>query len=385
MATICAILCADSRRNSSVGLLVLALLQGRQRRERMARPDRPPPAHRTRRLACADRDQFPEAGTRWRSRRDRPRHRASVSGGSSASTGCRSTGSAGSAGSGRNTRSIASSTSLSIGSSVTTQFCTTVAGTRPTTRNPSAPCRVRSKPASSRGSAATPAELGDGGARRLVRREIDLPAGFRERRRPRPERSRPRHAGWLARGWLLRWRQPPPGRETQARRAPAHRASCRTEPPARLAHIGSQPPSAQRRLGDAEHVARDGRLQRRRIVGRRARLRRPWRGRRTPPPPAASPWAPRDRRRPFRGNCRRCPGRTGRTAAGRRPSRRHARWPIRRSSSTRCNTIMSSRAPPCPARRNQDRTRRSRLRHDHAIEGVDVAASAGSGGRGAKS
>ena len=53
---------------------------------------------------------------------------------------------------GWNSRSTSSSTSFSIGSSVTTQRWITVAETRPATRRPSAPCRVRSKAASSRGS-----------------------------------------------------------------------------------------------------------------------------------------------------------------------------------------------------------------------------------------
>src|SRR5580658_171814 len=57
---------------------------------------------------------------------------------------------------GANKRSMSSSTSLASGSSVTTQFCPTVADTRPETRNPSAPCRVTSKLASSLGKSRTP-------------------------------------------------------------------------------------------------------------------------------------------------------------------------------------------------------------------------------------
>ncbi len=52
-----------------------------------ARPDRSPAARRTRRRACADRDRFPEAGTRSPARRDRPRRPCNGSGGSAASTG----------------------------------------------------------------------------------------------------------------------------------------------------------------------------------------------------------------------------------------------------------------------------------------------------------
>src|SRR5580704_6484253 len=57
---------------------------------------------------------------------------------------------------GANTRSIASSTSLASGSSVTTQAWPTVADTRPRTRSP-LPCRVTSKLACRRGKSRSPA------------------------------------------------------------------------------------------------------------------------------------------------------------------------------------------------------------------------------------
>src|SRR5580700_5282004 len=59
-------------------------------------------------------------------------------------------------GGGANNRSISSSTSLTSGSSVTTQFWPTVADIRPETCNPSAPCRVTSKLASSHGKSRKP-------------------------------------------------------------------------------------------------------------------------------------------------------------------------------------------------------------------------------------
>ncbi len=83
----------------------------------------------------------------------------------------------------------ASSTSFSIGSSVTTQVWPTVADTRPTTRRPPRPCRVTSKLASRRGKAASPASVGDRRARLRIGNEIEMPSGLghvadRERHAP---------------------------------------------------------------------------------------------------------------------------------------------------------------------------------------------------------
>src|ERR1700692_107279 len=72
----------------------------------------------------------------------------------SSSPAVRSTGGGG----GANKRSMSSATSLASGSSVTTQFWPTVADTRPRTRNPSGPCRVTSKLASSLGKSRRPAK-----------------------------------------------------------------------------------------------------------------------------------------------------------------------------------------------------------------------------------
>ena len=122
---------------------VIALLQRRQRRERMARrvAGRRRLEHRAGLARIGIDSQKQKFGghraeidhaIREAPPADRPPRRAS-----------RSTASAAVARlpAGTPGRSLRRS-SLSIGSSVTTQFCTTVAETRPTTRSPSAPCRV---------------------------------------------------------------------------------------------------------------------------------------------------------------------------------------------------------------------------------------------------
>ena len=147
----------------------------------MARPDRRPAARRTRHRACADRDQVPEAGTRWRPRPRSITPSRIASGGSSASERpAGPTASVAGATSGRNTRSTASSISLSIGSSVTTQFCTTVAETRPTTRSPSAPVPRQIEPGLEPRQRGEAGRLGDGVPRGAVRHEIEPPARFRD-------------------------------------------------------------------------------------------------------------------------------------------------------------------------------------------------------------
>ena len=87
--------------------------------------------------------------------------------------------------------------------------------------------------------------------------------------------------------------------------------------------------------------------------------------------------APPCRRRPFRANCHRGHGKTHRTVAARACclDRRLGLVPARRlSNSTICNTINSNRPfdgiryPIIGVKRA-----RARLRHDHAIERVDVA------------
>ena len=88
-----------------------------------------------------------------------------------------------------------------------------------------------------------------------------------------------------------------------------------TELPHRFPHIGSKPSSAQRRLGAVVDVAGERRFQAPRRRPRSAPPHRPARGHRTPRRRGASALAPRGRPPPFRGNCRRCRGRNGRTAA----------------------------------------------------------------------
>ena len=73
-------------------------------------PDRRPAAPRTPRRACADRDRFPKAGTRWPPRRDRPCHPEASPADRRPRPASRSTTSGAGAASGRNSRSIASST-----------------------------------------------------------------------------------------------------------------------------------------------------------------------------------------------------------------------------------------------------------------------------------
>ncbi len=175
----------------SLGFGVSALLQRRQRRKRMVRPDRRPAARRTPRPACADRDRFPDSRNSVATAPRSTTPSRNVSGGSSGRRAACSVRRVGQPARrrGMKTRSTASSIWLSIGSSVTTQFCTTVAATRPATRKPSAPCRVRSKPASSRGSAASPPPWRWPRARR--RRRRGRHAGRSpECPQPQPARSR---------------------------------------------------------------------------------------------------------------------------------------------------------------------------------------------------
>ena len=113
----------------------------------------PPPA-------CGDRDRSPEAEIRWRSRRDRSFRRSGVPARRrSPSSGPGSPALSGRASTGTKTRSTGSSISFSIGSSVTTQTCPTVARTRPETRRPPFPCSVTSKSASRRGRSRSPASF----------------------------------------------------------------------------------------------------------------------------------------------------------------------------------------------------------------------------------
>ncbi len=265
----------------------IALLQGRQGRKRAGSPGRLPAAPRTPRRACGDRDQFPKAEIRWPRHRGRPCHseaspadrpprplpvppRRALCGAS-----------------GRNTRSTASSTVLSIGSSVTTQFCTTAAWTRPTTPQPVG---------------AVPHEI-EASLEPRQRREA---RGFGDRR-PRPRHPpRYRHAARSPGRPRPRPENSRPARRTFARSSSRNRlrigklklrARQRTrllpvEPPARLAHIGSQAPGAQRRLDNAEDIAASPPPRAPPHCRRRARFRRPWRGRKMPPRRAAFPWAP---------------------------------------------------------------------------------------------
>ena len=362
-----------------------ALLQRRQRRERMARPDRRPAARRTRRRACADRDRFPEAETRSPRAPRSTTPSCSVSGGSSASTACSSA-------SARRRRGLRQEQQV--------DRLVDLAFDR-LQRHHAVLHDRRLDPADH------PQPVG------AVPRQIE--AGLE----PRQRRERRASLAMAARVAVVRRRDRhaarSPGRPRPRPEAPGRRASevfrslhrstatasgsgnsssarasasggLPVEPPARLAHIGSQPPGAQRRLGDAEDIARDGRLERRRIVvGERAlvglgaaveRLRRR----------AASPWAPQGRPRPFRGNCRRCPGRTGRTAAGRSAaSPRHACAAIAAAPAPGAARSCPAGRRPCPARRNRDRTPGIAPAPRSCHRGRQCCGSAGSGGRGAKS
>ena len=247
---------------------------------------------------------------------------------------------------------------LSTGSSVTTQVCTTVAATRPDTRNPSAPCRVRSKPASSRGSAARSAALAMALRASARRRRDRHAARSPECRRRRPARSR---HGRLFRGFV--WfncgvTASGSGKSSSARGQRGHRL--RVQPAARLPHIGSQAlraPSGG--ADDAEYIAGDA-----------------------PPRAPAYHWPARRSRR--LGAAIKGLGHLPHLLGHRQVADAHFAeigvdvaaeaveqscpaagmmsvplgWscPNRRISSTRCSTSCRAGPPPCQARRNRDRT-----------------------------
>ena len=161
------------------------------------------------------------------------------------------------------------------------------------------------------------------------------------------------------------------------RRASAS-ASCAASRAARLAHIGSQPPGAQRRLRHAEHVARHRRLERSRVavieralVGLGAaveRLRHPphlLRHRRSPTPISrklsSMSWQ----------------NRSNSSLADRRPCAAGiSRQPPQHQHQMQHDHVEAGRHRVRHPITTIER-RGSRLRHDHAIEGVDVGVSPG--------
>ena len=148
---------------------------------------------RIRRPACADRGRFRASGIRSRWRRDRRCRRPAVSGGSSSSIGDRRLRPRrrGRRAPARTRRSIASSTSFSIGSRVTTQFWPTVARHLACDMKPVAavPGQVEDgrqpRQLAQAGDASASAARG-----RRPALEIDMQAGLRDIVDARPARSR---------------------------------------------------------------------------------------------------------------------------------------------------------------------------------------------------
>ena len=179
---------------NSADFSVFGLLQGGERRKRMARRIAGRPAPRTRRRLARIGIDPQHAGIRWRWHRDRSRRRPAAPAASSRSSSLKSRGIGGQRGSGRNTRSTGSSTASRAAPASPRRSAPTVAVTRPTRagrRGHSAPgrscleARQRASPRSWR-SALARAVVGD---------EIDLPAGLGH------VRDRDRHApgttGWI--------------------------------------------------------------------------------------------------------------------------------------------------------------------------------------------
>ena len=193
--------------------------------------------------------------------------------------------------------------------------------------------------------------FGDRRPRAAVRNDIDMPPGFRD------VRNRDRETPGAARRSFARSSSRNRLRIGKLKlRARQRTRLLLVEPPARLAHIGSQAPGAQRRLGDAEDIAGDAPPRAAPRCRRRARSRRPWRGRRTPPPTrrislgtARSP-TPISRKlssmsRQNRSNS--CWPRGG-TAPG--PCR--GPWSIAAAAAPDAARSCPAGRPPCPARRN---------------------------------
>ena len=330
-----------------------------------------------------------------------------ASGGSSASTAARAADPRPTGGSSRRPARTpgrpARRSRLSIGSSVTTQFCIDRRPRPgPTTCNAVAPCRVRSKLASSRGNA------GDAGqpwrspracassATSSRRRPVSgmsatatgtLQGGLGDGSRSATACFEPRRR--CVRSWFIAScrRRPPPDREIRASPAPSASAPVLAEPPgsprAYRPQAAARPAAARATPNTLRATAASSSSRRRRP---RARSRRPWRGRRRPrhaphllghrqvahahlaeivvdvlAEPVEQPLA--DRRAAAPGPSRQSPQH--------QHQMQHDHVEAARDRVRHAVTVIERRG--------------SRLRHDHAIEGVDVGGSCGSGERGAKS
>ena len=202
-----------------------------------------PPALRRSRPACADKDRRRGSGIRSRSRRGRrprrsapparPRPELDLSAPAPRAMTRRW----------QKTRSIASSISFSIGSSVTTQVWPTVADTWPTTRRPPRPCGVDIERRLEARQVDDPGLPRNGGARPLDRREIEVAPGLGHFAAARAARSRDLRTAFALRHCVTRGHTP--GTCSGAGKANLREgetlAVLDREPAYRFAYIGREP------------------------------------------------------------------------------------------------------------------------------------------------
>ena len=251
------------------------------------------------------------------------------------------------------TRSTVSSTSLSSGSSVTTQFCPTVAETVPGDVQAIHRRGVStSKLASKRGRSRRPATSRHGRARACIGGQ-DRNAG-RFRQYPQPRREHATAAARIrgisvvkfaasdyASDALTHGDGPGSGKTISPRNnAPSSWALELPQRGPRIAGELRRPAGAVRARKD---IARERFLKLPIPRPRQKRRDRRPAGRKTLRRSAASASARQDRRRPSRADCRRDRCKTRRKASARCRARHLPSRPSRASTSTRCSTIRSNR------------------------------------------